>query len=752
MWDKVKKLAQHPVVQVLKKICGDPVQLYAVFLVMTVMHYYHEDWTWLYTLLCVGLSFVLMRFYDFVAKHRFIGPVTYLIFLIVGLYLVGMLTNIGRQQYPITFAVWFLTPQSVVDFSMLYTISIYLLMVGFLTSTVYYFAKVRYRMTMQFLIMLIPLSLYAKEGLQMPALLVILLLASYFLLMIYCRQLRETEQVRHISGLQNGISIGLYVTAFSIIAAIIPKPAFQADREFIENAMSYSTWSDVLMDAISMFTDSTDNRAAVNNNARTLFYADADESLRLRTQTYSCYQADDSWHVLNSYDRPVGSYEAPLTYKPQELLQAICDAAAADAAFAERYGLTEVAGTVLPEQETREFYVYTWFSFRVLPSPTRTYQLEDTTYFPDLLMSESRTFDVNMQNRGVSMHYYPDTYARYEAVHAVLSQLSQDAYLDMLRQAGGILSGTEEAQVLQTAYEEAVEAWTYLYLVDTYYSDWHSDVVDELAATLTEGLTSDMDKALAIERYFTEAGYVYDAAYEKEEGENIEDFLLTTHRGVCYEYATAMTLLCRSAGLPARYVQGYSLHETYKGNTSRYSRVEGHDTNYVIKARDAHAFPEVYISGYGWLSFEPTVAAEDTDDGIAENQNVMRWGYALLTAALLVLAVWLLLPYIRERRFRKKIHKMTAQGCASAIFRRMRWQLRLPDSVTVEELAAASAPFTTRMDLFEKLDMLLYSHVSGEELVGMLAEAYVQWQADRTTYEKEQKRLRRQQRKTRARP
>ncbi|MDE5564739.1 MAG: transglutaminase domain-containing protein, partial [Oscillospiraceae bacterium] len=615
MWDKVKKLTQHPAVQVLKKICGDPVQLYTVFLVMTVMYYYHEAWTWLYTLLCVGLSFVLMRFYDFVAKHRFIGPVTYLGFLVAGLYAVSMLTNIGRRQYPITFAVWFLTPQSVVDFSMLYTVSIYLLMVGFLTSTVYYFAKVRYRMTMQFLIMLIPLSLYAKEGLQMPALLVILLLASYFLLMIYCRQLRETEQIRRISGLQNGISVGLYVTAFSIIAAIIPKPAFQADREFIENAMSYSTWSDVLMDAISIFTDSTDNRAATNNNARTLFYVDADESLRLRTQTYSYYQADDSWNVKDIYDRPERSYEEPLTYKPQDLLQAICDAAAKDAAFAKRYGLTEIAGMVLPAQEERELYVYTWFGFRTLPSSTRTYQLDNTDYFQDLLLSENKTFDVNMQNRGVSMHYYPDTYARYETVHTILSQISQDEYADLLTDAEEILSGTEAAELLRMVQRELSEAWTYLYVVD--YEDWQSDVVDELSASLTEGLTSDMDKALAIERYFTEAGYVYDAAYEKAEGENIEDFLLTTHRGVCYEYATAMTLLCRSAGLPARYVQGYSLHETYNSNTSRYSRWEGRDTNYVIKARDAHAFPEVYISGYGWLSFEPTVASDEEEGGIA---------------------------------------------------------------------------------------------------------------------------------------
>ena len=45
MWDTLKKTAQHPAVQFLRKLCGDPVQVYAVFLVMTVMDYYHSEYT-----------------------------------------------------------------------------------------------------------------------------------------------------------------------------------------------------------------------------------------------------------------------------------------------------------------------------------------------------------------------------------------------------------------------------------------------------------------------------------------------------------------------------------------------------------------------------------------------------------------------------------------------------------------------------------------------------------------------------------
>ena len=49
MWEKIKTILQHPAARMLKKYCGDPVQLYSVFLTMTAMYYYHEDFWWVYT-------------------------------------------------------------------------------------------------------------------------------------------------------------------------------------------------------------------------------------------------------------------------------------------------------------------------------------------------------------------------------------------------------------------------------------------------------------------------------------------------------------------------------------------------------------------------------------------------------------------------------------------------------------------------------------------------------------------------------
>ncbi|MDE7120619.1 MAG: transglutaminase-like domain-containing protein [Oscillospiraceae bacterium] len=727
---------------------SDPVQAYAVFLVMTVMYYYHADRFYLYAFLAMPLSWCMMKFYDFVAKHKWIGPLCYLVYLFAGLELIGMIVNWGQRDYPISFLVWFLTPQSVVSFSGWYTAAIYLLMLGFLTSIVYYFAKTRYRMSMQFLIMLIPLSFYAKEGQHMPAVLVIILLASYFLLMIYCRMLRDTDKQRYIPGLQGKISIAIYVIAFSVLASVIPKPTITPDREFIDNAMSYSSWSDILMNAISMFTDSTDNTVATSNNTRTIYYVNAPESLRLRTQTYSYYNSEkDSWNILETYDGISQSLQEPMTDKPQDVLQAILDAAALDQDFAETYHLTEFAGMTLPEQELKELYLYTRFTTQVLPSPTRTVLLGSEISKDQVGQSVMNTvFAPNFSN-GVSLQYYSDTYAKYEAVNPVLKKLSNQNYHALLLAAMDVLENSrpEQAELLIRADREYNNAYSYLNFVTM--SDSQSDAIALLAQEITAGLESDFEKAQAIEQYFLKQNFVYDQSYQKSKGENAEYFLTQSQTGVCYEFATAMVLLCRSAGLPARYTQGYNLNELYD------FKINNHTTNYLIKVRDAHAFPEVYISGYGWLSFEPTVPSMDLPDSTkAENQAVMRWGIVLLVLALIAGLIYWKFSAIQEFFFRKKLVHMTPQSCATALFQHMRKELRLSDSTTVQELAVHTRFFCPEGEItdfdafFAAIDVLLYdkncqkqeSQTKDIMTISQLAGTYLKWQAFRKQFLKEQ--------------
>lgn len=754
MWEKLQHAAQHPVMQFLKKICGDPVQLYAVLLMTTIMQYYHSGFTWLYTIASVFLSWGMMKFYDFVAKHQLIGPLCYLVYMLFGTISIGAITSMGRLDYPISFGVWFLTPQGVVDFSIWYTLAIYGLMLGFLTSAVYYFAKVRYRMVMQFLIMLIPLSLYAKEGIQAPALLVIVTLSAYFLLMVYCRQLREMPGVKRLSNMQTGMSVTIYVLIFSILAAVFPKPNVKADREYIENAMAYSSWSDILMEAISMFNDTASTGGSNgSNDDRTMYYAYSMEALRLRTQTFTYYQQDDSWKALEIFDYPNSDYETMLVYAPRDLMVAILRAAALDADFAETYHLSDLTDMTPSAQDPRVFEIYpNFYGSTVLPAPTRLHALE-TYEQPQTFVSAHNAMapidEPYRRREPISMTYYSDAYANDAKTRELLGRLEADTYEALLTDAAAILAVTDPdaAALLESCLTERADAFAYLEKSDGL--SWQSSEIDALAAEITEGLTSDYEKAKAIERYFAETGFVYDLNYQKETGENAEDFLFVSRRGVCYEFATAMVLLCRSAGLPARYTQGYSMTEPYV------TEIDGAETNFYIKLRNSHAFPEVYISGYGWLSFEPTVAMDEEEEVTKENHYVMIWGFVILGAAVLAGAVYILLPKIRERNFRRQIARMVPREAAAAIFVRMRKTLKLAESSTVMELAAHSRPFCNEnaamQQLFERLDALLYDKKQRSATPdAALAAAYVQWQECRIQYEKDlkkqQKRSRRQKR------
>ncbi len=80
----------------------------------------------------------------------------------------------------------------------------------------------------------------------------------------------------------------------------------------------------------------------------------------------------------------------------------------------------------------------------------------------------------------------------------------------------------------------------------------------------------------------------------------IRYFLLDGKKGFCEHYATAMVLMLRSMGIPARVVSGYM-----GGEYNRYGRY------YIVRQKDAHTWVEAFIDG-AWMRFDPTPAAEFT--------------------------------------------------------------------------------------------------------------------------------------------
>ncbi|MHB9132135.1 MAG: DUF4129 domain-containing transglutaminase family protein [Armatimonadota bacterium] len=85
------------------------------------------------------------------------------------------------------------------------------------------------------------------------------------------------------------------------------------------------------------------------------------------------------------------------------------------------------------------------------------------------------------------------------------------------------------------------------------------------------------------------------------------DFLYTQKQGYCNYFSSAMVLLCRSVGIPARFVVGFATGERQENKNND---DEGKVT-YLVTTEDAHSWVEVYLPHYGWYTSDPTAGSRE---------------------------------------------------------------------------------------------------------------------------------------------
>ena len=121
--------------------------------------------------------------------------------------------------------------------------------------------------------------------------------------------------------------------------------------------------------------------------------------------------------------------------------------------------------------------------------------------------------------------------------------------------------------------------------------------VAALANDLSAGASSQFDIVARVQKYLQSSRFRYTTDVPAAGGQPLIDFLLTTHEGYCQHFAGAAALLLRLAGVPTRVVVGFATGE------------KTGDGQYRVRDEDAHAWIEVYFTGYGWVAFNPTPAA-----------------------------------------------------------------------------------------------------------------------------------------------
>ncbi len=126
-----------------------------------------------------------------------------------------------------------------------------------------------------------------------------------------------------------------------------------------------------------------------------------------------------------------------------------------------------------------------------------------------------------------------------------------------------------------------------------------SPAVRGLAQTIVGRAEADSPyaRAIAIQSYLRRAPFVYDDTVGPgASADALTTFLFQTRRGYCEQFAGSFAALARAVGLPTRVAVGFTWG----------AQDPEEPTLYRVRGVHAHAWPEVYFHGYGWVPFEPT--------------------------------------------------------------------------------------------------------------------------------------------------
>jgi transglutaminase-like putative cysteine protease len=126
---------------------------------------------------------------------------------------------------------------------------------------------------------------------------------------------------------------------------------------------------------------------------------------------------------------------------------------------------------------------------------------------------------------------------------------------------------------------------------------WPPGVSAEAQRIVTEaGATTDLERVQALQAFFLDPSrFTYDLDVALEQSVDDMNTFLTIGRGYCQQFASTFAAMARSLGIPTRVAVGFTWGDWDEARQE-----------YVISGKHAHAWPEVYFSGIGWIIFDPT--------------------------------------------------------------------------------------------------------------------------------------------------
>lgn len=641
-------------------------------------------WTLIQAIVCIGV-FVLCKY---AKEHKIIGGALISIVIVAALFYFGKVAFSG-----IRYMQWFMSGADTIENTVPYLMTIVVIFTMLFAMVLFYYTQVYYRTSAILVVTILPYIIYVKlireVGIGYVMLAIILNVAAFLI-----NTRKQRDKGKRIIGYHSGlVSVLLYALCFVMLAMVIPKSETTKYYHFFEEWFLGGNTSVPIPEEYGDQNDYSGNADNFNQLTNRQLYnindADMSERLYLRRQVFDYYDFEnDRWY----FDKQYSAYREDSTtladnnknLRNSALLEAFFVTEELSPGFLAKYGLDDIDKADFVENEYIAHISARNFESYYLVTPTRTLEV----YLSNDRMPYINRHGIYGRDKmpfgryvNYSINYISQFESRDNWIKMGGSNMDYSTANEMLREMTGILSEGEkykELAVTRAFYEESKFAAKYA-AACTENTEEISKEVKELALEITKDCTYEWEKAEALEDYFHEGEFTYDLEYNAPD-DSVEYFLFESKTGTCSDFASAYVLMARAAGLTVRYVEGF----VPTGEVSA-----AYEWQYVVRTKNSHAYPEVYIPNFGFVVYEPTVGSIGGMN-IPENVGLMSYittvvirvvaVFAIITLliALILLCSRIIIPSVKEKSFLSRVAKAENGTAILMIYRRVLDKYSLP--------------------------------------------------------------------------
>lgn len=547
------------------------------------------------TIIMTAVSFgIYMLFYVFRRKRAF-AVLSFFANAIAAAVLVGVLQNSGMASMFIDF----IFKNSEVFDPLLAGTTIFIFS-GIFGFTACYFSVYLPRPSFLLLPALIPMILSARTAGGLPAGFTVFLAVGFGLAVLGSARPEFPKDIVYIddknSRKERLASIAVFGIISALLLTVIPRSADTPMSDYLDTVLNKKS-SFYGRSTLSNFTGkSSVNTGANKPSDNVLFYVSSQYYPLLSRWSFDKYNGEDGWTAISGYTTGWGGWEANQQSLDANALAESLKEGAKDGKLGDYKNLLLALGTSYSRSLNMTISVADGTNTRVIIHPNKTFDVYITGFRGDFY--RTRKDEIFTENDLGVNAAYSIKYAYSQPNMSLISLFEQVDFEKLLDAAAdeGVISGTlrdnfiNERNIAENYHKRTLEESPI------------SPEITALAKEITAGITSNYEKAQAIERWFGEAGFVYDLDFVPEEA-TAEYFLFESKRGICSDFATAATLLLRAAGIPTRYTEGFVPDSE---NLDEYGRC-------AVKPANAHAYSMCYIEGFGWLEIDGTRYAREAD-------------------------------------------------------------------------------------------------------------------------------------------